>query len=42
MEQAQTVLKQAQPDYELVKAISTVQQGIHNVEQYKAFVNYRQ
>ncbi|MEL0537113.1 hypothetical protein [Staphylococcus debuckii] len=42
VEQAQTVLKQAQPDYELVKAISTVQQGIHNVEQYKAFVNYRQ
>lgn len=40
IEQAQVVLNQAQPDYELVNAISAVQQDIHNVEQYKAFVNY--
>ena len=41
VEQAQVVLNQAQPDYELVNAISAVQQGINNVEKYKAFVNYR-
>lgn len=41
VEQAQAVLNQAQPGYELVNAISAVQQDIKNVEQYKAFVNHR-
>ena len=39
--QLKKTVEQAQPGYELVNAISAVQQGINNVEQYKAFVNYR-
>ena len=36
--QAQAVLNQTAPDFELVNAINAVQQHIQNVESYQAFV----